>query len=95
MSDISPASRALSVHEIYPVAKTSEVREIYADEGKSEEESEKVKEAYQSNESRSREANQDQYVEESGRVTAYEMKNGNMQTSTTYSSSNSTESWVA
>lgn len=95
MSEISPPVRPMMVHEIYPAPSSSELRAIYASEGESAEEANKAKEAYQAKESSSREASEDQYVEESGEVVAYEMKNGNMQTSTTFSAREPSMSWLA
>ena len=95
MSEISPPSRPMMVHELYPAPSSSELRAKYATENsQNEEEQIKAKEAYQANDSRSREASQDQYVEESGEVVAYEMKNGNMQTSTTFSAPAASISWI-
>ena len=94
MSEISPPLRPMMVHELYPTTSTNELREAYASEGKNAEETDKAKEAYRGNESGSRETHRTQHIEENGDVVAYEMKNGNMQTSTTFSAPGASVSWL-
>ena len=72
MSEISPPSRPMMVHELYPAPSSSELRKKYATEGQNTEETKKADEAYRASEARMRETHQGQYVEESAEVVAYE-----------------------
>lgn len=92
MSEINPPTRPLMVHEIYPAVKTRETREIYAKEGKGEEEAQKVDEAYAA---RAVETSNTRTTEEEEQIVTYDMENGEVTTSTTSSSSSSTEHWIA
>lgn len=88
MSEISPPSRPMMVHELYPVSTTSELRAVYATQNNAiPEQAAKTEEAYSAYEARRSES-----VERGQQVISYDLQNGTISTAT--SSEASSMSWL-
>ena len=98
MNEINPASRPLTVYELYPTVQTSDVRELYSSDNEQTQDAEDTAKAKQSDaatESDSTENPEKKRADNSTQVVAYQVDNGEIKTDTSFTSSNSTQSWIA
>ena len=98
MSEINPASRPLSVYELYPTVQTSDVRELYSSDNEQTQDAEdtaKAKQADAATESDSTENPEKKRADNTTQVVAYQVDNGEIKTETSFTTSNSTQSWIA